>query len=452
MPRVGVGMDDRMEPQTTTGLIDRAAALGQLMLDQIGFLLAGLLRPWNSYQLVIALALFLLAHLLARMFTPRLQVWMRSREDWPKWRLRLLVLIRRRLRGIIFVALIWIIVTVMREVTWPSRSYLLVLLANLTLAWLIIVFTTRLITNPLLRKAVRWGALIWVTLNALDLTHATARLLDRMAVEMGEMRISVLMLLQMLAILTVFFLIAKFLSRWLSARIATSEDLSPSMRVLAVKLMQTVLFLAAFIIGLRAIGVDLTALAFLSGAIGLGIGFGLQKVVSNLVSGVIILMDKSIKPGDVISIGETFGWINQLGARYASISTRDGREYLIPNEDLITGQVVNWSHSDEFVRLDIHFGTSYDDDPHLVRRIAVEASLTDDRVLASRPPVCHIVGFGDSSVDYVLRFWIKDPTGGLTNIRGKVFLALWDIFKAHGVTIPFPQREVRILNPRQVQD
>ena len=298
----------------------------------------------------------------------------------------------------------------------------------------------------------RWGALIWVTLNALDLTHATARLLDRMAIEMGEVRISVLMLLQMLAILTVFFLIAKFLSRWLSARIATSEDLSPSMRVLAVKLMQTVLFLAAFIIGLRAIGVDLTALAFLSGAIGLGIGFGLQKVVSNLVSGVIILMDKSIKPGDVISIGETFGWINQLGARYASISTRDGREYLIPNEDLITGQVVNWSHSDEFVRLDIHFGTSYDDDPHLVRRIAVEASLTDDRVLASRPPVCHIVGFGDSSVDYVLRFWIKDPTGGLTNIRGKVFLALWDVFKAHGVTIPFPQREVRILNPRQVQD
>lgn len=266
-----------------------------------------------------------------------------------------------------------------------------------------------------------------------------------MDVQMGEVRISVLMLLQMVTILAVFFLVAKFTSRWLSARIAASDDLSPSMRVLAVKLLQTVLFITAFIIGLRAIGVDLTALAFLSGAIGLGIGFGLQKVVSNLVSGVIILMDKSIKPGDVISIGETFGWINHLGARYASISTRDGREYLIPNEDLITGQVVNWSHSDEFVRLDIHFGTSYDDDPHLVRRIATEAALTDNRVLSTRPPVCHITGFGDSSVDYVLRFWIKDPTGGLTNIRGKVFLALWDTFKAHDVSIPFPQREVRLL-------
>ncbi|TGN58616.1 mechanosensitive ion channel [Paracoccus liaowanqingii] len=420
--------------------------LGQGLAGQWHAFATGLLRPWNIYQLLIALAVLAVAHLLGRVLAPRLRAWMHSREGWPMWRMRFLVVVHRRLRGILFVALVWLTVMVMRELTWPSRSYLLVLLANVALAWLIIVFTTRLIRNPLLRKAVRWGALSWVTLNALGLTDQTARLLDRMAIEMGEVRISVLMLLQMVTILTVFFLVAKFASRWLSARIAASDDLTPSMRVLAVKLLQTGLFLAAFIIGLRAIGVDLTALAFLSGAIGLGLGFGLQKVVSNLVSGVIILMDKSIKPGDVISIGETFGWINELGARYASISTRDGREYLIPNEDLITGQVVNWSHSDEFVRLDIRFGASYDDDPHLVRRIATEAALTDERVLSTRPPVCHITGFGDSSVDYVLRFWIKDPTGGLTNIRGKVFLALWDTFKAHGVTIPFPQREVRLVD------
>ena len=174
-------------------------------------------------------------------------------------------------------------------------------------------------------------------------------------------------------------------------------------------------------------------------------GFGLQKVVSNLVSGVIILLDKSIKPGDVISIGETFGWINSLGARYVSITTRDGKEYLIPNEDLITGQVVNWSHSDDFVRLDIHFGTSYGDDPHLVRRLAMEAAARVDRVLSTRPPVCHITGFGDNSVDYILRFWITDPSGGLTNIRGNVYLALWDAFQENGISIPFPQREVRML-------
>ena len=163
------------------------------------------------------------------------------------------------------------------------------------------------------------------------------------------------------------------------------------------------------------------------------------------MSGVIILLDKSIKPGDVISLGDTFGWIQTLGARYASVVTRDGKEYLIPNEDLITGQVVNWSHSNDFVRLDITFGTAYGDDPHAVRRLAIAAASGVDRVLSFKPPVCHIVGFGDSSVDYILRFWIKDPTGGLTNIRGLVYLALWDTFQEHGISIPFPQREVLLL-------
>ena len=179
--------------------------------------------------------------------------------------------------------------------------------------------------------------------------------------------------------------------------------------------------------------------------------FGLQKVVSNLVSGIIILLDKSIKPGDVISLGETFGWINSLGARYVSVVTRDGKEYLIPNEDLITGQVVNWSHSNAYVRLDIHFGTAYHDDPHKVRQIAIEAAQSVDRVLSFKPPVCHIVGFGDSSVDYILRFWIEDPTGGLTNIRGNVYLALWDAFQAHEISIPFPQREVTVLPGSKLQ-
>jgi small-conductance mechanosensitive channel len=216
--------------------------------------------------------------------------------------------------------------------------------------------------------------------------------------------------------------------------------------------LQIFLYGAAFFLGLKAVGFDLTGLAVLSGAIGVGLGFGLQKVVSNLVSGMIILLDKSIKPGDVISLGETFGWINALGARYVSVVTRDGKEYLIPNEDLITGQVVNWSHSDNFVRLDIFFGTAYRDDPHLVRKTAIAAAKSVSRVLTTTEPVCHIVGFGDSSVDYILRFWISDPTQGLTNIRGNVFLALWDAFRAEGISIPFPQREVRMLKDGEERD
>ena len=175
-------------------------------------------------------------------------------------------------------------------------------------------------------------------------------------------------------------------------------------------------------------------------------------MVSNLVSGIIILLDRSIKPGDVISLGDTFGWIDALGARYVSVVTRDGKEYLIPNEDLVTNQVVNWSHTNDFVRLDVHFGTSYKDDPHKVSKVAINAAMTVKRVLAQRTPVCWITGFGDSSIDYVLRFWISDAQGGLTNVRGQVFLALWDAFKENDIAVPYPQREVRLLGDQKDDD
>src|SRR6056297_483660 len=410
----------------------------QVLLDQ-------LLRPWNTYQILIAAALFLIAHLLARLIGPSLHGWIRARQGWPKWRLRLLVMLHRRLRLIMFVLMIWPTVWIMQAATWPSRSYLLAIFASLALAWLLIALATRLIVNGFLRSVVRYAAWTWVTLRILGLTDETRDILDQIAIDLGDMRLSVWLVVQAIALLAVLMFGARFLSRSTAAQIRRNEEISPSMQVLAEKILQVLLYGAAFFIGLRAVGVDLTGLAVLSGAIGVGLGFGLQKVVSNLVSGVILLLDRSIKPGDVISLGETFGWINSLGARYVSITTRDGREYLIPNEDLITGQVVNWSHSNDFVRLDIYFGTAYGDDPHKVRKIATEAARGVDRVLSEQRPVCHIVGFGDSRVDYILRFWIRDPTGGLTNIRGNVYLALWDAFQEHGISIPFPQREVRML-------
>jgi small-conductance mechanosensitive channel len=408
------------------------------------------LRPWNAYQLGIALTVFLTAQILAAIIKPRMHDWMRTREGWPKWRMRALVVFHRRLRMVFFVALIWLVVFVMREITWPSRSYLLAVIANLATAWLLIAFATRLIQNPLLRGIVRYGVWIWVALSITGLAEDTQSLLASAAFTVGETRLSLWLVIQAIVIVAALLTLARLVSSTTAATIRRNDDISPSMQVLAIKILQVGLFGAAFFLGLRIVGVDLTGLAVLSGAIGVGLGFGLQKVVSNLVSGVIILLDKSIKPGDVISLGDTFGWINSLGARYVSVITRDGKEYLIPNEDLITGQVVNWSHSNEFVRLDIYFGTAYGDDPHKVREIAIDAAKSVDRVLSFKSPVCHIVGFGDSSVDYILRFWIRDPTGGLTNIRGNVYLALWDAFQKHGVSIPFPQREVKMLEGSQL--
>lgn len=434
--------------QETATPMDTAANAQEIALGVWGQLLGfgnDLLRPWNAYQVFIVVGLAIVAHILMKVLGPRIYDWMRGREGWPKWRMRFLVLLHRRLRMVFFVAMIWPLVWIMREVTWPSRSYLLVFVAQLALAWLVIAIVTRLIANGFARSLARYVAWTWVTLAILGLTDEAQSLLDSAAIEAGEMRLSLWLILQAVAVIVALTIAARFVSTTTAARIRRNAEISPSMQVLAIKFLQVVLYGAAFFIGLKAVGVDLTGLAVLSGAIGVGLGFGLQKVVSNLVSGIIILLDKSIKPGDVISLGDTFGWINSLGARYVSITTRDGREYLIPNEDLITGQVVNWSHSNDFVRLDVYFGTAYHDDPHEVRRIAIAAAQRVDRVLNTKQPVCHIVGFGDSSVDYILRFWISDPTAGLTNIRGNVYLALWDAFRDNGISIPFPQREVRML-------
>jgi len=430
---------------TTDPFADFLASLEGLWVDVVSFL-SGMLAPgWRQNQVLIILGLAVLAWLLHGRASKLLEDWVRSREGWSKWQLRYIVQVKRRMGLICFAVMAWSVYMVMQNITWPSRSYLIGVAAMLATVWVGVAFVGQLVHNRPLRRIVTWAMWIYATLFLLNVSDEVAGFLDGLALHVGEFRLSALTLITALVVIGVLFTIARMLSQATASTIRKNEDISPSMQVLAVKAVQLSLYGVAFYMGVKAVGIDLTGLAVLSGAIGVGLGFGLQKVVSNLVSGVIILLDKSIKPGDVISLGETFGWIQTLGARYASVVTRDGKEYLIPNEDLITGQVVNWSHSNDFVRLDIFFGTAYGDDPHLVRKLAVEATAGVPRVLSFKPPVCHIVGFGDSSVDYIIRFWIRDPTGGLTNIRGNVYLALWDTFKEHGISIPFPQREVLLL-------
>ncbi len=442
------------EEQPSTPIIDLITNLGQtlapLWTQALAFLQSLVLPGWRQYQILILVGIFLAAFALRFATGPALENWARTRVVWPKWRLRILVQVRRRITLIYFALGLWAVYGVMQEVTWPSRSYIIGLVSTVVTVWLIIGFASPLVHNRLLRRVVSWSLWIYATLYYLTVVDEVSVFLDSIALGIGDIRISALLIMRAAVVIALLSTIARLTSLGVARAIRRNEDISPSMQVLAIKGLQVIVYGVAFFIAVDATGIDLTGLAVLSGAIGVGIGFGLQKVVSNLVSGVIILLDKSIKPGDVISLGETFGWINSLGARYVSVLTRDGKEYLIPNEDLITGQVVNWSHSNEFVRLDIFFGTSYGCDPHLVRQIAIKASLGVDRVLSQpKTPVCHIVGFGDSSVDFILRFWISDPTGGLTNIRGNVYLALWDAFRENNISIPFPQREVRMLGSDQ---
>lgn len=414
--------------------------------EQIEMTVRGVFVPARMNQIVTILALIVIAHFAARMLSPRLRAWLRSRQRWPKWQLRLGLMVDQRLRLITFTLLAWVAVFAFQHITPQIMSGVIRQGATITSAVLGIAFLARLIPNPLMRRIARWAAWVWAVLYLLGLTPSAARLLDSIAINIGSVRFSALSVITALAVMTALLAGARLITNIVNRRLTASADLSPTMRVLTTKILQIVLFTLAITIGLRAIGLDLTGLAVFSGAVGVGIGFGLQKVVSNLVSGVIILLDKSVKPGDVISLGDTFGWIDALGARYVSVVTRDGKEYLIPNEDLVTSQVVNWSHTNDFVRIDVDFRTSYNDDPHKVSKVAINAAIRVKRILAQRTPVCWITAFGESSVNYVLRFWISDAQGGLTNVRGQVYLALWDAFKENNISIPFPQREIKVLD------
>ena len=431
--------------KVTTEAVPTLAEQTGTVISMVERLSVRLMNPWSAYQVLIILGLIALSYLVYRIYKPRIRALLGAPHGWPKWMLRILALTNQRLWLLIFVILSWCTLIIMQEVTWPSRSYFVGLAALLATGLFVIAIATRMIRNKALRKMVKWMGWIFITLEVLNLRETVTNALEVISLQTGDTKITALTVLTAILTLGILFVSASFLSRVGAARINQIEDMSPSIRVLLIKVLQLTLFITAFLICLRAIGFDLGNLALISGAVGLGIGFGLQKIVSNLVSGVIILLDKSIKPGDVISLDNTFGWITQLGARYTSVLTRDGREHLIPNEDFITSQVINWSHSSDLVRLDIHFGVAYDSDPHEVKRIAAAAPLTVKRVVKSPAPVCHMVNMGDSSIDFVLRFWIGDTTAGLTNVRGDNYLALWDALKANNIDIPFPRRDVQIL-------
>ncbi|NDW04207.1 mechanosensitive ion channel family protein [Jiella pacifica] len=360
--------------------------------------------------------------------------------------LRVIVALRRRMKLVFFVFGLWLL-TLADSAAGGPRSSLISVVFNLSLAYLVISVGSRVVRNRLAARIITITAWIVAALSILDLTEPVSRALDATGISIGEARISALLVIKAVIVLAITLWLASIVGNFLDTRVKRSEELTPALRVLIGKLLKVGLILVACVVALAAVGVDLTALTVLSGALGVGLGFGLQKVVSNFISGIIILTDRSIKPGDTISLGDTFGWIRELRARFVSVITRDGKEYLIPNEDFITNQVINWSFSNDLVRIDVTFGVSYDSDPHAVTRIAKAATASVGRVVSDRPAVCWLTGFGDSSLDFVLRFWIRDPQAGLTNVRGEVLLALWDAFKENGIGIPFPHREILMKTP-----
>lgn len=419
-------------------ILERLSSVTQFLLEMLS-------QPAIELEIVLITAIFVSSLLLQRSTRPPLEEWARKIKDSPEL-LRVISSLLRRLKWFYFViqiGLLWLVMTSMNL----ADTYLVYLALLFSMAWLLITVITQTIRNRSFRRIVAITGWLYVAISILGINDSVTDILDSAAFSISDFRISLLMLIQTLLMLVVTLWVTISLSNFLERRILKNEDLTPGLKILIGKILRITLIFIAVVIAISSIGIDLTVFSVLSGAIGVGIGFGLQKVVSNFISGLIILADRSIKPGDTISLGETFGWINELRARFVSVVTRDGMEYLIPNEDFITQQVINWSFSNELVRIDVPFGVSYDSNPHQVTELAIEATRSVERVVNYRPSVCWMTGFGDSSLDFVLRFWIKDPQNGLTNIRGQVLLALWDAFKENGIKIPYPHREVILNNP-----
>jgi small-conductance mechanosensitive channel len=404
-------------------------------------------HPELLFQVGLIVLLFLPAWFLSTRVEPLLEQQARKIRGMPGT-LRIVVAFLRRMEWLFIVIFLGIAYVLTSALGWPEKNYLIYGAMLLAGAWLLISVVSHTIRSRFVGRIFTVIVWVFVAASILEIVDDVAAILDGIGFTVGAMRISVLSVLQMLVFVGGLLWIAAHAGDFFDRRVQKVEELTPSLRVLLGKIIRIALVVLAVMIAMQALSIDLTALTVLSGAVGVGIGFGLQKVVSNFISGMIILLDQSIKPGDTITLGETFGWIRELRARFVSVVTRDGREYLIPNEDFITTQVINWSFSDRYVRLDVPFGVAYDSDPHQVIDIAIEAAASVERVESRyRSPVCWMTEFGDSSINFLLRFWIDDPQQGLTNIRGTVMLALWDAFKENDIKIPFPHREVIMKTP-----
>ena len=301
--------------------------------------------------------------------------------------------------------------------------------------------------TPLLKA---WESIIsttvWiiVALYLLGVLPAVLTTLDSLGFKLGSTRITVLSVINFILLVALLFTLAMWLSAVIERRMHKTSYLSPSMRVGLSKFSKFFLIGLSFFIALDAVGIDLTALTVFGGALGVGLGFGLQRIASNFISGFLLLFDRSIKPGDVISIGNKFGWVEALRARYIVVRDRDGVDTLIPNENLITSEVINWSYSDRNVRLKMPVSISYGDDPNQAIALMIEAARQHPRVLSNPEPVGRLMEFGDNGIALELRIWINDPEKGVNNVRSDINLAIWRAFKDNHVTIPFPQRDVHV--------
>ena len=390
--------------------------------------------------IVIAVLAWIVAMLAARLIGPRLAAFFEQRAGARGERLgpRMCDLSR----DLIFTLLVALMLNADQ---WRPLGAIVLGLALASGAAMFVLGVVRGLAMPrmiaLLLAGVSFVALLARALGGLQPVTST---LNKVGFSAANTRISLLSILQVAVTVAALYAIVKLLNRVAATSIRRASGLDPTQQLLAQKLTAVAIVVVAFFVGIDLVGIDLTAFTVFSGAFGLAVGFGFQKTFGNLIAGIILLMDRSIKPGDVIVVGESFGHVNKIGVRAVSIVTRDGKEHLIPNENLMTQEVENWSYSSRDVRVHIPVGVAYSCDLPLAQRLMIEAASSAKRVLDSPSPKVWLKAFGESSVDHEILVWIDDPEAGVGNVRSEILNRLWVLFKENGIDLPFPQRDIRV--------
>lgn len=347
----------------------------------------------------------------------------------------------------LYLPFLWLLTTFIAWQVTLSLGHPIILLrmaSTLIGMWFVIRLVTVMIESEALSKFIRVVAWSMAILNIFGLLGGFIRFLDAASFTVAGNTLSLLGIITGVTSFVILIWGALFSSRFIESKLRAAQNVTPSARVLLSKVSRIVLVVFAFLFAISSMGIDLTALAVFGGAIGVGLGFGLQKVVSNFISGMILLLDKSIKPGDVIEISNTYGRINKLAARYTSVISRDGREHLVPNEDIITQPVINWTFSNKRVRRHLPVNVSYNSDLEKAMALMKEAADEVSRVIKKPEPRVLIKSFGDNGIDLELRMWIRDSENGVSNIASDVYLAIWHKFNDNGVEFPYPQRDIHI--------
>ncbi len=348
--------------------------------------------------------------------------------------------------------IIWLILLLIVKTVADQQqlaSYALNIAASLILAWIVIRLATGLIESREIARLIRTFAWGLAALNIVGWLSPLIKILDEVTFSLGQGQVSIMGVLTGIFTLLLLIWLALVVTNILEGWLRKVPAVNPSARVLLSKVARIILVAAAFLFAVSSVGIDLTVFAVFGGAIGVGLGFGLQKVVSNFVSGVILLMDRSIKPGDVVEISGTYGRINKLAGRYTSVISRDGREHLIPNEDMVTQTVINWTFSHRMVRRHLPVGISYKSDVDQAMKLMIEAANEVPRTLDDPAPRVLIKGFGDSAINLELRMWIRDAKNGVSNVASDVYYKIWQKFNENNVEFPYPQRDIHIVTGKK---